>query len=75
MFSIKHGGKHYLHRVEGVNGQTFSFFPPLRTPVVAGDQLNFVSPKIEGFVSGEEWGWTLSLVSSVGVAFRIEEAN
>lgn len=74
-FSIVKSGVRYLHMITNVSGSTLTFTPSLKTPLAGGETLEFGAPKIEGFIDGREQAWTIGLVSDVGAAFRIVEAQ
>ena len=73
-FSIVKNGSHYLHMITSQAGQTVNFMPPLKVPITGGETLEFVAPKIEGFLDGTEQGFTIGMVANVGLTFRVNEA-
>ena len=72
-------GVGYLHQVvETVRADagglaTLAIEPPLRAPFADGDAIDLATPSIEGFVDGEEWGWTVPVNRLVSVGFTVEE--
>jgi hypothetical protein len=77
--SVVHGGKRFLHIITSATtataggAATLSVWPMLRTPITAGDVLEFASPKIEGFLATTQ-AWSVGLAKSVGLTFVVEEA-
>lgn len=49
--------------------------PQLRTAVAVGDSVELVAPYIEGYLEGDETGWTLEAARTVGLAFTVVEAE
>lgn len=47
--------------------------PMLRVPPAHGDAVEIAQPKIEGFIAGEEWGWSMAVERLIGIEFAIEE--
>ena len=72
-------GQGYLHQVTetvraDVSGEAvLSIEPPLRAPLADGDTVELAAPFIEGFVDGEEWGWSVPVNRLVSVGFTVEE--
>ena len=73
-FSIVKDGVRYLHQITAVAGHTINFQPMLRTPLAGGELLEFGSPKIEGFVDGNEQSWSIGRLADLGVSFRVLES-
>lgn len=78
-FSIVHNGVRYLHRaradVTATSGSaTIPILPMLKVSPTAGAVCEFAEPKIEGFIDGNEQGWSVGLVANVGLTFKINEA-
>ncbi|HEY0011554.1 MAG TPA: hypothetical protein VGB79_01730 [Allosphingosinicella sp.] len=73
--SLVSGGVRYLHMVTAVAGNTLSIYPMLKVPIAGGETVELLSPKIEGFLDGNEQGWTLGLVENIGLTFVIVEAQ
>jgi hypothetical protein len=80
-FSLVKNGVRYLHQVttgavaDGTGSATISIFPMLKVSLVAGNVLEFASPKIEGFLEGASQTWNVSLARTVGLTFVIREAQ
>jgi len=81
-FSIVQGGVRYLHRARadvtaptGGGAVSIPILPMLKVSPANGATCEFASPKIEGFVEGNEASWTTGLVENVGLSFRIVEAQ
>lgn len=80
-FSIVANGVRYLHRARadvtanGSGAATVQFLPMLKVSPPAGSVCEFAAPKIEGFVDGNEQGWTVGMVANVGLTFKINEAQ
>ncbi|MGU3456567.1 hypothetical protein ACLBV5_09660 [Brevundimonas sp. M1A4_2e] len=80
-FSIVANGVRYLHRARadvtanGSGAAVVPMRPMLKVSPPAGSVCEFASPKIEGFVEGNEQGWTVGLVANVGLTFKIIEAQ
>lgn len=78
-FSLVHGGKRYLHIITAATtataggAATLAIWPMLRTPLTAGDVLEFATPKIEGYLALSQ-AWSVGLAKSVGLTFVVEEA-
>lgn len=73
--SIIVNGVRFLHQITLVSGQDLTLYPMLKKPLIGGEVMEFGLPKIEGFSSGNEQGWTIGLALSVGVSFEIVEAQ
>ncbi len=79
-FSIVANGVRYLHRVRadvtanGSGAANVSILPMLKVSPPAGSICEFAEPKIEGFIDGNEQGWSLGFVENVGLTFKINEA-
>lgn len=74
-------GQHYLHVVRADSAAASAggliavpIEPMLRVGFADAAVVNFTAPKIEGFVDGDEIGWSMSLAHHVGIEFMIEEA-
>ncbi len=74
-FSLVKDGVRYLHMVVSAADNALTFMPALKVQITGGEILEFAEPKIEGFLSGNEQGWTTGMVGNVGMTFRIEEAS
>jgi hypothetical protein len=80
-FSILSGGRHYLHKSDAdatVNGSgqvTLSISPMLRKSPTNGASVEFAAPVIEGFLEGNEQGWTQVRARTIGLQFTIAEAG
>lgn len=77
--TIVSDGAAYLHQVtETVRADagglaTLVIEPSLRAPFADGDTVELAAPFIEGFVDGEEWGWSVPVNRLVSVGFAVEE--
>jgi hypothetical protein len=74
-FSVLKNGINYLHQITAVAGQTLTFIPALRSALAGGETLDFGSPKIEGFIEGNEKTFSVGFATNVGIEWTIEEAN
>ncbi len=80
-FSIVANGVRYLHRARadvtanGTGAAVVPMLPMLKVSPPAGSVCEFSQPKIEGFVDGNEQGWTIGMVANVGLTFKITEAQ
>jgi hypothetical protein len=81
-FNVSRSGRLYLYSLNsnvtasGGGTGTISFEPMLRTAVTASvDLIIFNSVYIEGYVTGDETGWTVDVARNVGLSFTIEEAE
>lgn len=78
--SLIKGDKRYLHQVTaaavvlGSGALVVSIQPPLRTAFVGGEVVEILTPKIEGYVRGDEFSWNISNAKIYGLSFDIEEA-
>lgn len=76
---IDASGVGYLHqltetvRADAGGLATLTIEPPLRAPFADGDTVELAAPYIEGFVDGEEWGWSVPVNRLVSVGFTVEE--
>lgn len=72
-------GTGYLHQVvetvraDASGNATLAIEPPLRAPFADGDPIELAAPTVEGFVDGEEWGWSIPVNRLVAVSFTVEE--
>lgn len=72
-------GVAYLHQVaetvraDASGEATLTIEPPLRTPLANGATIELGEPWIEGFIDGEEWGWSVPVNRLVSVGFTVEE--
>lgn len=72
-------GVGYLHQVAetvraDASGEAIlTIEPPLRTPLANGAAVELSEPWIEGFIDGEEWGWSIPVNRLVSVGFTVEE--
>lgn len=74
LFSIERNGRHHLHQITSVAGNTVTFQPALKTPLSGGEAVDFKTPKLQGYVSGSSQNWTTGLAENVGLSFQIDEA-
>lgn len=79
MFSFAAGGRYYLHTIRtaivasGGGIAALPIGPMLRASPADNAALDFVTPKIEGFVDGDEIAWALDAANLYTLAFRIFE--
>jgi len=74
-FNVIHEGRRYLHMYTGhADGFTANIWPALRTPLSAGDVVDFVTPRIEGLLSAPH-GWNENKAMTVGFEFQIRESK
>lgn len=77
--SITHSGRSYLYSVDaqvaanGSGNTTVAITPLLRSQLSAGDVVNLAAPVLEGWLSGDEFGWTLDAAHTVGLQFTVTE--
>ncbi|MYL98404.1 hypothetical protein GR702_11580 [Novosphingobium sp. FGD1] len=74
LFSIEKASIHYLHQITAVTGNNLTIQPALKTPVAVGDTVDFKTPKIMGFVSGNSQSWSVGIAENLGLSFQIDEA-
>jgi len=74
LFSIERNGRHHLHQITAVAGNSVTFQPALKAPLAGGEAVDFKTPKIQGYVSGSSQNWTVGLAENVGLSFQIDEA-
>lgn len=78
-FNIISGGVYYLHFVTsevivGAPGTaSLSIEPMLRVSPSDGALLEVGTPKIEGFISGNELPWSMDVARIIGLSFTITE--
>ncbi|MFC3711258.1 hypothetical protein ACFOMD_01665 [Sphingoaurantiacus capsulatus] len=78
-FSLVHDGRRYLHSVATaatapVGGVlTLAIEPMLRVSPGDGDLIEMAAPMIEGFVGGNEQGWTVDIAGTIGLSFILTE--
>ena len=71
-------GRRYLHQLRddaviGADGTaTLAVQPPLRVVPADGDQLEFVNPVVEGFIT-MGWTWSIEWLNRVGLKFTLVE--
>jgi hypothetical protein len=75
LFSVISNGVRYLHQITLVSGQTINFVPMLKVPLAGGETIEFRTPKIEGFITGNSQSWTQGRLANVGVTFQVDEAQ
>lgn len=79
-FNIIHSGRRYLHLFAAAGmassgALTATIAPMLRVSPTDNDVIDISTPKIEGFLDGNERSWTISTARHVGLQFRITEAE
>lgn len=73
--SIIVSGKRYVHQITAVAGATLTILPALKVPLAGGETIEFGTPKMEGFIEGNEQSWTIGLAENLGVSFEIKESR
>lgn len=74
-FNVIHDDRRYLHMVTGWQSNTvLNVWPALRTPLVAGDVVDFETPRIEGILVNHA-GWNENKAMTVGLEFVIRESK
>lgn len=79
MFSISSNGFHCLYQVtstetaDSFGNLTLPINPMLKIPPNDGDTCEFATPKIQGFLDGNQQAWTLNMAQGVGLNFSITE--
>jgi hypothetical protein len=77
--SVTHNGRSYLYSADaqvtanGSGNATVQITPLLRSQLFAGDAVNLAAPVLEGWLSGDEYGWTLEAAHTVGLQFTVTE--
>lgn len=72
-------GAGYLHQVtetvraDASGEATLTIEPPLRAALANGAAIELAEPWVEGFIDGEEWGWSVPVNRLVSVGFAVEE--
>ena len=77
-FSVSVSGRNYLYMVDTAlalsgGGGTASIGPMLRASPADGAAVNFVTPQIEGFLSGTDDQWTLAMLKWTSFKFSVDE--
>lgn len=78
-FSIVTDGRRYLYSAAeaataSAGGElTLDIDPMLRVSPSNNDLVEFAAPIIEGYVGGNEIGWTVDIAGTVGLSFTITE--
>lgn len=76
---IEADGTAYLHSLaataiaDAAGNADFEIEPPLRAPFADGAAIELAAPWIEGFVDGDEWGWSVPVNRLIAVGFTVEE--
>jgi hypothetical protein len=71
LFSFAAGGRNYLHMVTSISGGAMTVAPRLRA-AASGAALDFVTPKLEGFLEGDT-GWSIKRLRWIGQNFTLRE--
>jgi hypothetical protein len=77
--AVIHGGRRYVHMVEqqviadASGDATVTITPMLRTSLSDGDTIEIGKPMIEGWITGNEWAWSLEMARTVGLSFSVIE--
>jgi hypothetical protein len=77
-FAFVHGGRRYIHNVFNANtvvgGETsINFTPALRVPLSVDDAVEFGPIRIQGYLEGENFSWTIDEARTNGLEFTIVE--
>lgn len=67
-------GVRRLHAVIQTGTTPLIIAPPLRKPAVVGEDLDFKTPRIEGWVDGPAT-WSVNVAIHTGITFTIREAK
>lgn len=73
-------GRHFLHMVTAdVTVPTGGIVsipiePAIRHPFANGAVVHLAAPKMQGFVDGDSWGWTVPLDRLVAISYPLEES-
>lgn len=77
--SVLSGGRYYLHSVDQqvianqAGEAQLPVTPMIRTDFSQGDTVQVGMPIIQGFLTGDEFSWTIDEAKMVGLSFSIEE--
>jgi hypothetical protein len=77
--SVIHVGRSYLYSVDtGVTASggglaSVTVTPMLRSQLSMNDVVNLAEPVLEGWLSGDEFSWTLEEARTVGLQFSVTE--
>lgn len=80
-FSIVASGRRYVHifaasaTANGSGQLNATIEPGLRLSPPDNSVIEIATPKIEGFLDGDEQSWTVSTARHIGLQFRISEAE
>lgn len=79
-FNLTISGQLYLYQVASETVATtggvmaaLPINPMIRRSAADNSAVDFAEPKIEGFLSGNEGGWTVDVARTVGLSFTITE--
>jgi len=72
-FSVVRSGRRYVHQITTEGADFVGIQPPLRVSLTGGEPVSFRDCMIEGFVKGNQLGWTVDNAKIYGLTFRIEE--
>jgi len=78
-FSFQSGGRHYLHMTtddataNGGGAASLSISPMLRVSPADNLALDFLTPKMEGFLEGTTVAWDLRRLKRYGTSFTLVE--
>lgn len=74
-------GLRYVHQVQadtavdGAQNAALPILPELRVAPQIGDVVEVLNPRIEGYVTGDQFGWDIDVAKIHGFSFDIEEAQ
>ncbi|MCW3837801.1 hypothetical protein ACFQ1E_17285 [Sphingomonas canadensis] len=77
--NVVRSGRTYLHFaaaqtiLDASGDGTIALTTPLRAVLAGGESVELKNPAIEGWLTGDEFSWTLELARTVGLSFAIEE--
>jgi hypothetical protein len=77
--TVIHSGRRYVHMAAAqlildASGEgDLTVHPMLRTPLSNNDVIEIGRPMIEGWISGNEYAWTLDMARTVGLSFTVAE--
>lgn len=75
LFTLIHGGIHYLHRVVSVSGSTLTIQPALKVVPTSGDVVSFSEPQIEGFIAEGSVTVGYGLTGVMTLSYMVRESQ
>lgn len=74
-FNVVKDGRRYLHNVSQDNTTPLMIAPAFRLPLADGDQIDFNTVLIQGWVQNNGMKWTVDNLRTYGVSITIKEAE